>query len=128
MVSKSRLLDAFGELIYSVAIADGIVQPEEIETLKEQLKGHPWAREIQWSFDYELKKNHSLKDTYEKALETLKEHGPHEEYAYLVDVIQKIAASSEGIDRTEGRVISNFQQSLRSHFIQYLDEHGLMKK
>ena len=127
MVSKSRLLDAFGELIYSVAISDGIVQAEEIEILKNLLKGHPWAKEIQWSFDYELKKKHSLKDSYEKALETLKENGPHEEYAYLVDVIEKIAASSEGINRTEGRVITNFQQSLRSHFIKYLDEHGLMK-
>ena len=128
MVSKTRLIDAFGELIYVVAIADGMVQPEEIKTLEELLKGHPWASEIQWSFDYELKNQNDLQDTFQKALETLKENGPFEDYTYLVEVIEKIAASSDGIDQSENKIISNFQKSLREHFLEFLDENGLLIK
>ena len=84
MVSKTRLYDAFGELIYAVAIADGLIQKEEIDVMEQVLEGHPWAKEIKWSFDYERKKNHALRDTYLKALETLKEHGPDPDYTYLV--------------------------------------------
>ncbi len=126
MVSKTRLLDAFGELIYAVAIVDGMVQPEEIKTLEELLKGHPWASEIKWSFDYELKNKNNIKDTYEKALGTLKENGPFEDYTYLVEIIEKIAASNEGIDKNEEKIIDNFQKSLREHFLEFLDENGLL--
>ena len=126
MVSKTRLMDAFGELIYAVAIADGIVQPEEIQTLEEMLKDHPWASEIKWSFNYELKNENSLKESYEKALQTLKENGPFEEYTYLVEIIEKLAVSSDGIDIQEQKVISNFQHSLRDHFLEFLDENGLL--
>jgi uncharacterized tellurite resistance protein B-like protein len=128
MISKTRLTDAFGELIYAVAIADGMVQPEEIKTLEKLLKGHPWASEIKWSFDYEVKNKNALKETYEKALGTLKEHGPFEDYTYLVEVIEKIAAASDGVDQSENRIISEFQTSLREHFLEFLDENGLLIK
>ena len=128
MVSKTRLLDAFGELIYAVAIADGVIQPEEIGTLQKLLEGHPWANEVQWSFDYEMKNKSSLENTYQKALDTLKAHGPFEDYHNLVEIIEKIAASSEGIDKNEKTVITSFQKSLREHFLQFLDENGLLTK
>ena len=126
MVSKTRLNDAFGELIYAVAIADGMVKPEEIKALEDLLNGHPWASEIQWSFNYELKNRHDLKDSYQKALETLKENGPFEDYNYLVEIIEKIAAESDGVDKNEKIIIKDFQQSLRAHFLEFLDENGLL--
>ena len=126
MISQTRLNDAFGELIYCVALADGMVQEEEIETLKAVLHGHPWAREIRWSFDYEVQKGNRLMDTYEKALETLKENGPHKDYYFLLDVLETIGESSEGMQRKEGQLISNMHKSLRAHFVEYLDENGLL--
>ena len=128
MVSKTRLIDAFGELIYAVAIADGMIQPEEIKSLEKMLKGHPWASEIQWSFDYEMKNKNSLKDSYQKALETLKENGPFRDYHYLVEIIEKIAEASGGTDKSEKIVIDGFQKSLRDHFLEFLDENGLLTK
>ena len=126
MVSKTRLLDAFGELIYAVAIADGVIQPEEIETLNKLLEGHPWANEVQWSFDYELKNQNDLKATYQKALDTLKENGPFEDYHNLVNIIEQIAASSDGIEKSEQTIIEDFQHSLREHFLKFLDENSLL--
>ncbi len=126
MVSQTRLNDAFGELIYAVAIADGMIQEEEVDTLQKFLLDHPSGKEIQWSFNYERKKGNALMDTYNKALETLKENGPHPDYAYLVEVLEAVANASDGFQRKEGQLISNFQKSLRAHFIKYLDENGLL--
>ena len=128
MVSKARLLDAYGELIYSVAIADGLIQPEEVEKLKIMLQDHPWAKEIQWSFDYEKKHHHTIRDTYLKALDTFKENGPFEDYYYLVEILEKIAEASGGIQKNEKTVIDSFQTTLRQHFLNFLDENALLKK
>ncbi len=126
MVNKTRLYDAFGELIYAVAIADGMIQQEELNTLEKILEGHPWAKEIKWSFDYERKKNHTLRDTYLKALETLKEYGPCADYKYLVEVLEKVAEAADGFTKTEGIIISNMQKSLQSHFLEFMDENKLL--
>jgi len=127
MINDTQLYDAFGELIYAVTIADGLIQKEEIETLENILEGHPWAKEIKWSFEYERKKENTLRDTYFKALNTLKDHGPHPDYKYLIEVLEKIAASSSSFDKSEGVLISNMQKSLKSHFMEYMGEHKLVK-
>ena len=126
MVSPTRLNDAFGELIYAVAISDGMIQEAEVETLQKFLAEHPRGKDIQWSFDYERQKGNSLMDTYNKALESLKENGPHPDYAYLVGVLEAVAEANAGFQKREGQLISNFQKSLRAHFLAYLDEHQLL--
>ena len=126
MINKTRLYDAFGELIYAVAIADGLIQEEETKVLEEVLEDHPWGKEIQWSFNYERKKKHNLRDTYFKALDTLKEHGPDPDYKYLIEVLEKVAAASDGFTKKEGIIISNMQKSLRAHFMEYLNENKLL--
>ncbi len=126
MVSQTRLNDAFGELIYAVAIADGIIQEKEKETLKEFLEKHPWGKEVQWSFDYELKKGNALMDTFEKALDTLKENGPHKDYNHLVEILEAVAGASDGFQRKEGQIISTLHKSLRAHFLEYMDLHKLL--
>lgn len=128
MANDAKIYDAFGELIYSVAISDGIIQKEELTVLDEMLEGHPYEKEIKWSFKYEMNKGSSLKDTYNKAISAFKDHGPNQDYGLLVEILEKLAEASDGIDRTEGRVISNFQKTLRAHFIQYLDENGLLRR
>lgn len=127
MVSKTRLYDAFGELIYAVALADGLIQQEELDKIEEVLKNHPWGKDIKWSFDYEARKGNDPKDAYEKALDLLKEHGPDEDYAFLIDIVNQIASASDGIDGKEKAVIEGFQSSLRVHFLEFLDEEGLLR-
>ncbi len=126
MVSKTRLNDAFGELIYAVALADGLIQQEELDKISEVLKNHSWGKDIQWSFDYESRKGNDPKDAYEKALDVLKEHGPDPDYAFLIQILEEIAQASDGVDKEEKELIDGFQSSLREHFLKYLDENGLM--
>lgn len=126
MKSRSRLYDAFGELIYTVSLADGMIQPEELDKIHEVLMNHPWGQEIKWSFDYEARKNNDPKEAYDKALQVLKEHGPDEEYVFLIDILEQIAEASNGIIPEEREVIDRVQNNLREHFMLYLDENELI--
>lgn len=125
MIKKTKLYDAFGELLYAIAIADGEVQEEEIIEMEKLLKEHPWAKEIKWSFNYEHKKMHSLEETYAKAIDICKENGPDPEYKYLLDVMVKIADAFDGIVPQEKKIIDNFTRDLKSRFIHDLEENNL---
>ena len=127
MVSKTRLYDAFGELIYTVAIADGIIQDDEVKIIEERLKEFEWGEEVKWSFNYEKKKGSDLKETYLKALETFKEYGPHPDYYNLLELLEEVAKASDGFEKKEGRVISIFNKSLRAHFLEYITENRLKR-
>ena len=125
MIDKEQLYRAFGELIYAVAKADGLVQNEEIHALKKILAQHSWAKDVQWSFDYEMENETDLKYVYEKALDTFRQYGPTPEYVYLIQIMEKVAEASNGIDPQEKELISGFQEDLKERFIKDLDEGNL---
>jgi len=126
MVSETKLYDAFGEIIYAVAIADGMIQDEEIKVIEEQLAKYTWGENAKWSFNYERKNETQLKEAYLKSLHTLKENGPHENYYDLINILEEVAKANDDFEKKEGRVISIFNKTLRSHFLEYLDENGLV--
>ncbi len=111
-----KLYDAFGELLFVLAKSDGEVQKEEIETLKSLLKYHSWAKEIKWSFNYELNKDNSLEDTYLKVYHACVEIGPNPEYELMLDVLEKVAESSFGIVEEERMIIDRFKSDLLKAF------------
>ena len=117
-MDKDKLYDALGELMYAVTKADGEVQASEIARLKELLAQHPWSAAIQWSFDYENTRNITLEEAYAKALQTCQEYGPSEEYVFLFEVLDAIAAASQGKDINEMTVIERFKKELRTHFLE----------
>lgn len=125
-MNKERLYDAFGELIYALAMADGLIQPEEIKALDTILQGHPWASQIKWSFDYEMKKGLDLKDIYKKALNTFTQHGQDKEYIYLIEILKSVAKASDGVDEAEQNIIERFQQDLQQNFIIEMEKRNLV--
>ncbi|MEO1050693.1 MAG: TerB family tellurite resistance protein [Bacteroidota bacterium] len=127
MEDKARLYDAFGELLYCVAIADGEVQNEEIEALHDMLRDHPWAKEIEWSFNYESKNDHTLKETFDKAMDVLKFYGPDEEYRQLLELMEEIALTCGRMDRDELDVIDNMKKELLAHFKGFINENSLLQ-
>lgn len=111
-----RLYDAFGELIYVLVAADGNVSSEELNTFETMLAGHAEKQSINWSFNYELERKNSPEDVFKKALLTCKEFGPRHEYEFLIDILDRIAAS-DGRSEEEKQVISNFKSELKEEFI-----------
>jgi len=128
MISQARLHDAFGEIIYAVAIADGLIHEEELKVVDEKLQDFSWGKDAKWSFHWEKKKGTELKVAYLRALETFKENGPTPHYYELIEILEDIAKASDGFEKKEGQVISIFNKSLQLHFMEYLDENGLTRK
>ena len=121
MLPKEKLYETLGELIYAVAIADGIIQPSEIERLEEILQNHPWGSQIKWSFDYEKNKLPDLDKIYSKVINYCHKYGPAPEYEEFLDIIRNIADISDGIDDHEQKIISNFSKDLIERFKADLD-------
>jgi uncharacterized tellurite resistance protein B-like protein len=111
-MTEERVYEAFGELVYAVAKADGSVQPEEDSTLKEILKKYSWGEQVAWSFEYEKNKNRSIVEAYNRSLDVFAEYGPFREYNNFFEVLEKVAAASGGIDENERSLIQRFKTDL----------------
>lgn len=111
-----KLYDAFGELIYVLAMSDGEVQEEELKMFKDIMKDHEWAKQIEWSFNYEKGKNRNLADLYDKVKFACFDVGPHPEYANMIDVLKKVAEASNGISMEEKNIILSFEEELLQEF------------
>jgi uncharacterized tellurite resistance protein B-like protein len=116
MTEQEKLYETLGELLFAIAIADGIIQNEERKALNVLLKKHAWASEIKWSFDYEESRNASMEDTYSKVISFCQNYGPAPEYAEFIDAMNFIATASNGINQKESRLISSFSKDLIERF------------
>jgi len=116
MSPEERLYDAFGELLYVVAMADGIIQPEETERLQQLVARHPMGEHNRWSFNYEQAREADAQSVYQKVLNICEELGPRPEYVDLSDLLKQVAAASNGIDENEQSVITGFQRDLLARF------------
>lgn len=116
MKNTDKLIEAFGELAYVVAMADGKIQEEEIKALEAKLADHKWGQDIKWSFDYEVKKNNDPEELYKKVISYCEMHGPDPEYQFLMELLEDIAQASSGVDADEQQVMSDFVQELTDRF------------
>lgn len=116
MKNMEKLYDAFGELIYVVAMSDGEIQKEELDAIEKRLADHPWKENIKWSFDYEARKKNPIEDLYKKVISYCEMHGPEPEYAFLIKTLEDVANASNGIDENERKVINSFSADLIAKF------------
>ena len=98
MKSNEKLIEAFGELLYVLAMADGEIQTEELEVIQKRLADHPWGKDIQWSFDYETKNKGDVEDLYQKVITYCEMHGPDPEYQFLLNLLHEVAEASAGVN------------------------------
>lgn len=116
MTKKEQLYEAFGELVYVLAMADGTIQPEELQQVKQILEQHPQGADIQWSFDYEARQQRPVEDVYQKVIDACQAVGPDPEYPYLIDLLEKVAAVYAGKSQEEDKVITGFTADLLERF------------
>ena len=119
-ISKHRLYKTFGELLYLVAIADGVIDPSEIEALDRILQDHPELEEIKWSFEYEMKNNDSVEFLYKRVIETYADNGPDEVYEYFIKALNQLAAADGNVDESESDLIKKFSSDLIARFAEDL--------
>lgn len=116
MTDKERLYETLGELLFTVAKADGVIQNEEKEALDQLLANHSSGKEIKWSFNYEANKNSTVEETYNKVIDFCKNYGPAPEYVEFIDSMKTIANATNGIDKSEATIIDSFSADLIARF------------
>ncbi len=121
MVSRDRLYQTFGELLYVIAMSDGVIQKEEVQALEEILKAHPRGQEIKWSFDYESDNQNDIETLYKKVIEVFSDNGPDEEYDFMIYALTRIAEATDGIDSKEEKIIKSFSKDLLKRFKKDID-------
>ncbi|GAA0714819.1 hypothetical protein GCM10009430_08480 [Aquimarina litoralis] len=121
MVSRDRLYQTFGELLYVIAMSDGVIQKEEVNVLEEILKAHPKGQDIKWSFDYENRNDSDIETLYKKTIEVFSDNGPDEEYDFMIYALTRIAEAKDGIEPNEQKVITNFSKDLLERFKKDID-------
>jgi uncharacterized tellurite resistance protein B-like protein len=122
MTETERLFEVFGELLYAMAMADGVIQEEEITALEEILENHPWSTSVKWSFDYESGKSSDVEIVYNKVINFCHSHGPSAHYPDFISAMEKIAAAADGIDPKESAMIASFSTDLIARFQRDLDK------
>ena len=121
MVSKDRLYQTFGELLYVIATSDGIIEKEEVKVLEKILQSHPRGQEIKWSFDYENENQNNIEKLYKKVIEVFSDNGPDEEYDFMIYALTKIAEAKDGMGSKEEKVINSFSKDLLERFKKDID-------
>jgi len=116
MKKEEKLYEILGELLYAVAIADGVVQKEEKDALKNLLSRHPFGDEIIWSFEYEETKHKSIEDIYKRVINYCHSYGPAPAYKEFIEAMNMIAEATNGIDKQELQIINSFSVDLLSRF------------
>ncbi len=116
MSDKEKLYETMGELLYVVAMSDGVIQEEEKTTMQELLKGHDWVNEIEWSFNYEASKERNIDDLYAKVIAVCHRIGPSPIYNEFIGAIKAVAEASNGIDKKEEEIINSFSADLIQRF------------
>jgi tellurite resistance protein len=121
MKNTEKLYEAFGELLYVVAMADGEIQASELAVILGKLNDHPWGADIEWSFNYEIKKQRDLDMLYDRVISYCEDHGPDEEYVFLMELLEDVAAASGGVDADEKEVMDSFVYELTERFKRDID-------
>ncbi|MGB1017432.1 MAG: hypothetical protein ACPGVH_00050 [Chitinophagales bacterium] len=116
MFTEEKLYDTLGELLFVVAMADGIIQEEETKALENLLKGHLHEENIKWSFNYEVSKNTDIEELYKKVIITCKKIGPSPIYTEFISSMKIIAEAANGTEKSEEKIINCFSKELIEKF------------
>lgn len=115
-MNLEKVYEAFGELLYALALSDGELQQEEEDRLKEIVSGHQWETDILWSFNYEKGRRSDIKEAYQRALDVFSQYGPYREYDKFFGVLEQVAEASAGVDVEERKLIDSFKAELLERF------------
>jgi len=127
MSNKEKLYEVFGEMVYVVAMSDGIIQAEEKDALGKILADHPLAQEIEWSFNYEINKHNDPEYLYNRVLNYCHQNGPDPEYQFLIEILEAVAKASPDSEN-EKKVIDRFTYELTERFKKDIDKLNARNK
>ncbi len=116
MKKEEKIYDVLGEMLYVVAMADGVIQKEEKDALQIFFKNHSQGEDVLWSFTYEESHMSDIDIIYNKVIDFCHNFGPSPVYVEFIDAMKVIAEAANGIDDTESVIIDSFSKDLLARF------------
>lgn len=113
MNSKESLYNAFAELIYSVMMADGTINENELKAISLISQKHPIDFFIKKHIE-SAPKDISIAQSFLHTIEVCKSLGNREEYPELVEMVQKIGKVSGELE--EDSLLSIFVANFKQKF------------
>jgi len=90
-MNEDLLLDTFGEILCGLVRSDQGIDDNTTKALEIELQKYDWGAKVFWSFTYESKHNRSVKEAYERALDTFAENGASDKYYLFFEIMDKVA-------------------------------------
>ena len=119
-MSNLILYQALAELAYSIALADGSLQPEEksafLELMEKEFKNDSWWAVNRFKL-LESQERKNIEQCYQFALfaiRTNRNDFTEEMKEKFLRVITEVAESSDGLDDTELEIINRFKKDMVS--------------
>lgn len=128
MKNIEKLYEVLGELLYAVAKADGVIQAEEKNAMETFFRSHSFGEDVKWSFNYEVSKDLSMLDIYNKVINFCHSYGPAPEYVEFIEAMKVIAKAAEGISEQESKIINSFSKDLLARFQADMDKLNNFEK
>ncbi len=111
---KSDLYRSFGDLIYAIAMADGILQEEEKNAIRKIIGDHAMMPFVDESLNRKVKEEISIVSAYYKVMNYIKENKPDPEFHFLLQVLEALSKLSAGVDEDDENLMEDFIADLRS--------------
>jgi hypothetical protein len=112
MIENITVYKAFGQFIYGLTKADGIIQSEEIFMLDTLVRANEGAGEILGSLKEHIYLNSSPLKCVEESISHLSKHSKPELNLEFYEIIKKVAKISQGIDAPENEIINRFKNEV----------------
>lgn len=116
MRKEEKIYDVLGEMLYVVAMADGVIQKEEKDALEKFFGNHAQGEDVVWSFEYEESHKSNIEEIYEKVIDFCHTYGPSPVYVEFIDAMKVIAEAADGINEQESEFINSFSADLLERF------------
>jgi tellurite resistance protein len=116
MRKEEKIYEVLGEMLYVVAMADGVIQVEEKDALQKFFGNHSQGEDVVWSFEYEESHKSSIDDVYNKVIDYCHNYGSSPVYVEFITAMQTIAEAANGIDDNESKIINSFSNDLLERF------------
>ena len=106
-----------GSVVYALAKADGHIEPDEANRLRELLTRQPHGDLAWYAFQLHLHQDRKCREAYGYALRRFR-NNRHEldelQKARFVEILEQVAAADANVAKRELALIDQFQHDLRA--------------
>ncbi|MBY0427153.1 MAG: hypothetical protein K2Q22_16075 [Cytophagales bacterium] len=113
-ILRTKLYDSFTTLVYTIILADGVIDEAEKQIFGRIIKLHPRSSDPAWKFNFQEAKEISIMEAYKETMDVCKQIGKNEEITQLVNLLEEISKVSKSPDEDDESLVESFLEKFKS--------------